>query len=129
MGTHTITAHYSGNATYDASTSPPLQQLVGYGINIVKQPANPAKAGSTVHFELQLVDATGRNLSPSDKVVQITGLAPSPTPGTAPAGTFTYTGWDYKLDIKTQNYPATTYTLSFAVLGDPVSHSLTFTLH
>ena len=57
--------------------------------------------------------------------------------GKAPAATFTFVnapatggeaGPQYQLLIRTTGYPAGTYTLSFKDTGDPVTHTLKFTI-
>jgi hypothetical protein len=55
---------------------------------------------------------------------------PSPAPGTPPSGSFTYQalgqGPGYQLNVKTTNYPASTYTLSFTAGSDPTTHTAQF---
>jgi large repetitive protein len=52
VGSHTITAVYSGNATYATSTSSPVTQVVGAGstTSVVVSSVNPSVSGQTVTF-------------------------------------------------------------------------------
>ena len=64
--------------------------------------------------------------------VTVTGLSPSPAPGQAPAGPFTFVrlhrGPGYRLNVKTTGYPAGTYTLSFKAGSDPTVHTAQFVI-
>ncbi|MBA3944853.1 MAG: Ig-like domain repeat protein [Herpetosiphonaceae bacterium] len=55
-GTHTLTAHYGGDATFDASISPPVQEvIVGPQTTITLQVTpNPASAGQVVTLAAQV---------------------------------------------------------------------------
>lgn len=133
VGSHVITAAYSGDAAYAASTSAALTQQVAYQVQLLYDTTQAHNSGATVPVKLQLADAAGTNLSASGITVTVTGLAPSPAPGTAPAGTFTFLtlpdqGPGYQLNVKTTGYPAGTYTLSFTVSGDPTVHTATFVI-
>ena len=81
---------------------------------------------------LQLLNAAGTNLSAAGITVTVTGLSPSPAPGKAPAGPFTFLTLDqgpgYQLNIKTTGYKAGTYTLSFTAGGDPTIHTAKFVI-
>jgi YVTN family beta-propeller protein len=132
VGSHPITAAYSGDATYAASTSAALTQQVAYQVQLQYDPAKASNSGATVAVKLQLRNAAGTNLSASGTKVTVTGLSPSPAPGKAPTGTFTFLTLDqgpgYQLNIKTAGYPAGTYTLSFTVSGDPTVHTAKFVI-
>jgi len=128
VGTHSITAAYSGSARYAASTSAPLGQDVAYAIELLYDPTKAGKARSVVKLELQ--DAAQNNLSSSAITLTVDGLSPSPAPGTPPAGNFTFQasrkGASYQLLINTKTYPAGTYTLSFTAGADPTTHTASF---
>ena len=132
VGSHTITAAYSGDATYKASTSAALTQQVAYKVQLLYNQAKANNSGSTVSVKLQLLNAAGTNLSAAGITVTVTGLSPSPAPGKAPTGTFTFLTLDqgpgYQLNIKTTGYPAGTYTLSFTAGGDPTVHTAQFVI-
>jgi hypothetical protein len=127
VGSHTITAAYSGDATHAGSTSAALTQQVAY--NVLHYSTSH---GSSVLVQLQLLNAAGANLSAAGITVTVTGLSPSPAPGTPPTGTFTFTTLDlgpgYQLNVKINHYPADTYTLSFTASGDPTTHTVQFVI-
>jgi hypothetical protein len=132
VGTHTIAAAYSGDTAFGAS-SDTLTQQVAYKVQLLYDQAKAHNSGATVPVKLQLLDASGTNLSASGITVTVTGLSPSPAPGTAPSGTFTFLtlpdqGPGYQLDVKTTGYPAGTYTLSFTAGSDPTTHTATFVI-
>jgi probable HAF family extracellular repeat protein len=128
VGTRSITAEYAGNANYAASASSPLGQDVAYAIKLLYDPTKAGKGRQIVNLELQ--DAAQNNLSSSAITLTVTGLSPSPAPGTPPAGNFTFLasrkGASYQLLINTKNYPAATYTLSFTAGADPTTHTASF---
>ena len=131
-GSHTITAAYAGDATYAASTSAALTQQVAYKVQLQYDSTKASNRGSTVQVKIQLWNAAGTNLSASGIKVTATGLSPSPAPGKAPAGTFTFLTLDqgpgYQLNVKTTGYPAGTYTLSFTAGSDPTVHTTKFVI-
>ena len=129
VGTRSITAEYSGNAGYTASTSEPLGQDITYAIELLYDPTKASKGRSVVKVELQ--DAAQNNLSSSTITLTVAGLSPSPAPGTAPGGTFTFVAPRkgssyYQFSVNTRNYPAGTYTLSFTAGADPTTHTASF---
>ena len=131
-GSHAITAAYSGDSTYAASTPTALTQQVAYKVQPLYSQTSPSNSGSTVPVKIQLLNAAGTNLSAAGIKVTVTGLSPSPAPGKAPAGTFTFLTLDqgpgYQLNIKTTGYPKGTYTLSFTAGGDPTVHTAKFVI-
>jgi hypothetical protein len=130
VGSHNLVASYSGNFFYSASTSGVLVQQIAYGIVVLYDQTRPINSGATITLKVGLTDFAGNNLSSPAIVLTVTGLSPSPAPGTPPSGTFTYmaldTGPGYKFNVKTSRYPAATYTLSFTATGDPVTHTIQF---
>jgi len=131
VGNHSIVATYSGNFFYEPSTSPTLVQWVTYAIVVLYDQTRAITSGATIPIKIQLADAFGTNLSSPAIVVTVEGLSPSPAPGVPPSGTFTFLelpghGPGYQLNVKTKDYPAATYTLSFTATGDPVTHSVQF---
>src|SRR5262249_2411959 len=72
VGSHPITAAYSGDATYAASTSKGLTQQVAYQVRLLYNPAGSFKSGTTVPVKLQLLNAAGANLSASGIKVTVT---------------------------------------------------------
>jgi IPT/TIG domain/Bacterial Ig-like domain (group 3) len=131
VGSHSIIATYSGNFYYSGSTSPTLVQQVTYAVVALYDQTRPVNSGATVAIKVQLRDAAGNDVSSSAIVLTVTGLTPSPAPGTPPSGTFTFltlpdSGPGYQLNVKTTHYPPNTYTLSFTATGDPVTHTVQF---
>jgi hypothetical protein len=97
---------------------------VAYQVKLLYNTTKASNSGATVPVKLQLLDAAGNNLSAAGITVTVTGLTPSPAPGKAPGGTFTFLalpnqGPGYQLKVKTTGYPAGTYTLSFTAGSDP----------
>jgi hypothetical protein len=99
---------------------------------LLSSQGKPVKSGATVSVKLQLLNATGTNLSAAGITVTVTGLSPSPAPGKAPTGAFTFTTMQgvpgYQLNIKTTGYPPGTYTLSFTAGHDPTIHTAQFVI-
>ncbi len=131
VGTHSIVATYSGNFFYTGSTSAALVQQVAYAVVVLYDQTRLINSGATIPIKVALADAFGTNVSSAAIVLTVTGLTPSPAPGTAPSGTFTFLtlpgfGPGYQLNVKTTHYPAATYTLSFTATGDPVAHTVQF---
>ena len=130
VGSHAITAAYSADATYAGSTSTALTQQVAYKVQLLYSQTSPNNSGASVPVKLQLLNAAGTNLSASGITFTVKGLSPSPAPGKAPTGTFTFMTLDqgpgYQLNDKTTGYPAGTYTLSFTAGGDPTIHTAKF---
>ncbi len=131
VGSHSIVAGYSGNFYYEPSTSPAFVQQVAYAVVALYDQTRLINSGANVAIKVALQDAFGTNVSSAAIVLTIVGLAPSPAPGVPPSGTFTFLtlpdfGAGYQLNVKTKDYPAATYTLSFTATGDPVTHTVQF---
>lgn len=129
-GAHAITAAYSGDARHAASTSAALTQQVAYRMQLLDNPAASGTSGGTVSVRVMLLDAAGANVSGPGITLTVTGVSPSPSPGTAPHGTLTAVNlglWPcYQLNINTAGYPAGSYTVSFAAGSDPTTHTAHF---
>jgi len=69
VGTHVVTAEYSGDAGFNTSSGT-ATQTVSYRICVLYDPTKAAKLGSTVPIKLQLCNASGANLSASTIVVR-----------------------------------------------------------
>ncbi|HEY0377924.1 MAG TPA: ExeM/NucH family extracellular endonuclease [Pyrinomonadaceae bacterium] len=132
VGTYTVTLTVtdSHNNT-DTST---VQVVVTYGVVALYDQTKANKSGSTIPVKLQLTDAAGNNLSSPSLVVHVTGIAPAPSgtdfdSGNAnPGNNFRYdpTLGGYIFNLSTKGFAPGEYTLSFAVAGDPVTHTLKF---
>ena len=92
------------------------------------------KTGSSVPIKVQLLDASGQNVSSPDVTVTLASpaLAPSPATASQPTGEFRFVrdrkGDFYQYDLKTSRYATGTYTVFWQVQDDPVTHSVTFVL-
>ena len=131
-GAHSVTADYTGTASYAASTSAALSQQVAYKVRLLYSTTKPSKSGAVAPIKLQLLDAANNNLTASRIAVTVTGLSPSPAPGTPPSGAFTFLtlteGPGYQLNVKTTKYPPGTYTLFFTAGTDPTTHTAQFVI-
>ena len=130
-GMHPIRAVYSGNASFGTSTSPALSQQVAYAVRLLYSTSTAHVSGSTVPIRVALLGAAGNNLSSRGIAVTVTGLTPSPAPGVAPTGAFTFeprgpNGPSYLLNVRTLRFPPGTYTLSFTAGADPTTHTAPF---
>jgi Bacterial Ig-like domain (group 3) len=129
-GAHAITAAYSGDARHAASTSAALTQQVAYRMQLLDNRAASGTSGAAVSVRVMLLDAAGTNVSGPGITLTVTGVSPSPSPGTAPHGTLTAVNhglWPcYQLNIDTAGYPAGSYTVSFAAASDPTTHTAQF---
>jgi len=129
-GAHAITAAYSGDARHQASTSAALTQQVTYRTQLLGNPAASGTSGPAVPVRIMLLDAAGTNVSGPGITLTVTGVSPSPSPGTAPHGTLTAVNLGllpcYQLTIDTAGYPAGRYTVSFAAGNDPATHTAQF---
>ena len=130
-GTHPVTAAYSGNARYAASTSA-LTQQVSYRVQQLHNPGGPGPGGPAAAVIVELLDAAGNNVSGPGITLTVTGLSPRPGPGRASGGAFTPVNlglWPcYRLQVSTVGYPPGTYTLSFTAGTDPAPHTAQFTV-
>jgi Bacterial Ig-like domain (group 3) len=132
-GPYQITAAaYSGDTSYAASTSAPLTRQVIYRVQQLYVPAGPGPAGAIAAVAVELLDATGADVSGPGIPLTVTGLWPRPVPGVASVGPFTSVNVGlrpgYQLDVDTARYPAGTYTLTFTAGTDPLPHTAVFTV-
>lgn len=111
--------------TYVAGT-----MKVTYNVPALFNQTSPVNSNAAVPIKIQISNYSGKNISSPAITLTIVGFTPNPAPGVAPSGTFTYTVGDsgpmYQFNVKTKDYPAGTYTLSFTVTGDPNVHSVSF---
>jgi len=131
-GAHQITAAYSGDAAFAASTSPVLTQQVSYRIQQLRGPAGPGGSGPGGVVTVELLDASGADVSGPEIPLTVTGLRPRPAPGAAPPGPFAPVNLGlrpgYQLAVGTAGYPPGTYTLTFTAGADPAPHTAVFTV-
>jgi hypothetical protein len=136
VGGHAITASYSGDGSFSASSAS-LTQNVGYALCLLYDATKSVKSGAVYPIKLQLCDANGVNLSSSSftlhatQVTSVSGFSGDPeSPGNAnPDNDFrfdTTLGPGYIFNFSTKGLATGTYSLNFTVTGDPTSHSATF---
>jgi len=73
LGTHSITAVYSGDADFIASTSSPSQQLVGGTTTALSSSADPSTFGQSVTFTATVAAAAARGGAPTGTVIFMDG--------------------------------------------------------
>jgi len=135
LGRHSISASYSGDASFGPREAVPLTQSVTYGVAALYNQTAKHNSGASVPLRMELTDFTGKNLSASQVRVTFVSLTPSPAPGYPPpsGSSFTFMNLDsgpgYQLNVKTSGYPPRTYTLRFSVSGDLVTHVLQFVVN
>ena len=131
-GRHQVTAAYSGDTSYAASTSAPLARQVTYRLQQLHVPAGPGPAGAITEVTVELLDATGADVSGPGIPLTVTGLWPRPAPGVASVGPLTSVNVGlrpaYQLDVDTATYPPGTYTLTLTAGTDPLPHTAVFTV-
>lgn len=130
LGHHTITATYSGDATFLASTSSALGLVVTYKIR-----SRPGTSGAGVRsVNFQLLDA--RNVNLSSPAVTVDGQCIAPYPSRTCAQAFENLGdvplpylsarQEYSLALPGGLGRRTRYDLIIAVQNDPLLHAVTF---
>ncbi|HEX8708661.1 MAG TPA: ExeM/NucH family extracellular endonuclease [Pyrinomonadaceae bacterium] len=146
-GSHTYNTIGSYNASLtvtddDAgSGSNSVQVNVTYGIVSLFDQTEAHKSGSTIPIKLQLVDANGNNLSGANKTVHLVSVTfnsvivggPDYDSGNSNRGNnFRFDpvlgGYIFNLSTKSLGSAPGEYTVNFTVAGDPVIHTITFTL-
>jgi Bacterial Ig-like domain (group 3) len=138
VGTHTITAQYSGDSSFLPSSGSISQQVV-YSTCLLYDPTRSVHSGAVYPIKLYLCDANGADVSSSGialhatSVSQVSGFSGSPeSPGNAnPDLDFRYDSTlgpsgGYIFNLSTQGLASGTYQLNFSVTGDPLSHTVSF---
>ncbi len=132
LGAHAVTASFTpaAGSTFGASTSSAIPQNVTYGVAVLTQ-NRTVTAGRSITFEVQLVDARGRNLSSAASPLTVTGVSPAWTP--RPGGSFRFIAtkgrtpahYEYTLNVPSAaaRCAPTHYHLVFTALGDPFGHT------
>jgi hypothetical protein len=140
VGTYSVAVSYPGDASFTSATASGSLQVT-YGVRFVAEP-DDAEAGSAVVFRIELVDAQGNDLSSWNVTVQAVGMTSAGSPGTVlpvqapgnsnPGNVFYYQtaqGGRYQYTLKLpRTLPSGTYLLDFTVAGDPVEHTIPFTV-
>jgi hypothetical protein len=127
VGSHPITATYTTDGTFASSTAAALTQLVRYGVKLLYRTPMSGKVGSTVPVKVELVNATGQNVSSPTVAVQAlcvvvkgtTDCAGTPPISYGAGSPFTYLaslapGGGYQFNVKTTGLSSgQTYQLLF----------------
>jgi VCBS repeat-containing protein len=138
LKSHSITAVYSGDASFNASTGS-MMQNVQFGICAQYDQSRSVQGGATFPIKVQLCDAAGDNLSSQSIVLHATAIlaasgvaGPVQDSGNAnPDNDFRSVGGSgqnagYIFNLSTDGLATGTYALQFTVTGDPVQHTVFF---
>ena len=137
IGTHSISAAYAGDGSFNSSQSSALAQTVTYRICVLYDSAKAKMSGSTLPVKVQLCDAAGVTTSSTDRVVTATRISvvtggpagPLAASGNAnPGNVFRLDAGTYIFNLKTTGFSTGTYALWFTVSGDPIEHDVPFTV-
>lgn len=136
-GSFTVTAAYSGDSRFTASTSAGLTHDVEYGIKLLYDPSTAFPSAKPVPLSLDITDASGTNLAPFSSDFYVTAECVAfpnlqTSCGSAPAlGQFTYdnNNRSFGFTIPAADIPgAGTWKLLFKIKGDPILHAAEFTV-
>jgi hypothetical protein len=143
LGTGAYTVDYSYAASSNFTDPHATATLdVTYGIGALFDQTAARQAGSTIPIQIALLSATGQNVSSAAVTVTAVGIAPLWSPGNVmPAGAagnsnpgnlFQFQGSVspfYQYNLKTpKGLTAGSYLFYFEVEGDPIMHSVQFTI-
>jgi hypothetical protein len=141
VGSLNIAYSYGGDANFTAASATGVLDVT-YGILTLYDTTKAKNAGSTLPVQIELVSVSGQDVSSSSVTVKAVGIAPAsnpsaiqpaPSPGNSdPGGVFQFHGGkqpSYQFNLKIpDDLAAGTYLLFFTVAGDPVQHSVQFTV-
>ncbi|HET6382241.1 MAG TPA: hypothetical protein VFJ58_02530, partial [Armatimonadota bacterium] len=133
VGTKSFTVKASDTAGNSSQAN--VSYTVSYGVKLLYEPTIAAAPGQPLAILLQLVDASGANVSSASITVHAvsitgTGEPASAGTGTGPAFTFdsslAHTG-GYVFNLSTRDLPAGSLNLNFIAGNDPTVHQAPFT--
>ena len=142
VGAYAVTASGLTSGDYNISYVPGTLTIT-YATTLVTDLSQPKNGGSTLPLQLQVNDAAGNNLSSGSLAVTALGISPGSaaapmipitTDGnTNPGGAFRLTGQAYTLNLKLVDgsgkaLATGAYTLYYQIAGDPLVHTLQFTV-
>jgi hypothetical protein len=137
VGMYSVKYAYAGSPDF-APINPTSTLNVTFGI---KPEINNGgyKAGATIPIQILLTDFFGHDVDTTNTKVTATGIALAssctrilPLPPVNPAGgrfTANSAGDLFTLNLNTTGLAVGQYVLYFTITGDPVTHSLTFSIH
>jgi hypothetical protein len=140
-GYYTVTASFAGNANYNpASTTATI--TIAFEVRTLTDLSKAFHAGRTIPIKLQLVDATGTNVSSAGITVTAlrldrvnadgsrTQVALQDAGNVNPGNLFRYDAalGGYIFNLSTKGLGAGTYEFSWTADGDPTEHTLSFRL-
>jgi hypothetical protein len=141
VGSLTISYSYGGDANFAAASASGVLDVT-YGILTLYDTTKGKKAGSTLPIQIELVNTSGQDVSSSNVTVTAVGIAPASNPSAVqaaqsqgnsnPGGAFQFVAgrqpyYQFNLAIP-ETLAAGTYLFDFTVAGDPVEHSVQFTV-
>ncbi len=135
-GSYTIQYSYAGDANFQASNSSGTLHVT-YAIKILSHLSWPVQSGAVLPIRLQVVDASGHNLSSANLTVTAISLigpngrtyTPHAEDRATASNVFRYVHGGYVYDLDTPGLPAGRYTLLVKVGNDPVLHPVCFVVH
>jgi hypothetical protein len=141
VGSLTITYSYGGDANFTAASATGVLDVT-YGILALYDTSHAKKAGSTLPVQIELVNVSGQDVSSANVTVTAVGIAPASNPSAVqpaqspgnsnPGGLFQFQGGKqpfYLFNLAIPNdLAAGTYLFYFTVAGDPIQHSVQFTV-
>jgi hypothetical protein len=136
---YAITYSYGGDNNFQSATGAGTL-TVGYGVLALYDPAKAFRSGSVVPIRLQLTNNSGADVSASSikvtamSVVQVSTSASSDVQdagNSSPDDNFRFdltlgASGGYVFNLSSAGLTSGTYTLTFAIAGDPTSHAVSF---
>lgn len=142
IGTHTITAVYSGDSNFNgtgagSSTATALTQQVQYAVCLLYDPTRAVKGGAIYPLKLMLCDVSGNDLSSPSIVVHATSVfmasaysgAPEAAGNANPDSDFRFdptlgSSGGYIFNLSTNSLAGGTYGFTFTAGNDPTIHTV-----
>lgn len=138
VNSHSITAIYTGDASFNGSTGT-MTQNVQFGICVQYDQTRSVQGGATFPIKVQVCDGNANNLSSPSIVLHATAIiaasgvaGPVQDSGNAnPDNDFRNVGGagqnaGYIFNLSTNGLATGTYALQFTVTGDPALHTVFF---
>ena len=133
-----ITFTYAGSANFNPASGASTL-IVTYNAVGVAVGNSSVHAGATIPFKVQLFNAQNVNLSASTTVITAYGVRSVTDPTWLPADTSgnggstfrfqTANGGQYQFNLKTTGLATGNYLFGYTVAGDPVIHTIPFSIN